>query len=65
MKCKLKKYDYIFTGTRFCGQKIYFEGTGRRDVDTAYKTVMHDWIHKTAPLEMTRTDVQIVLNWRR
>jgi len=65
MKCKLKKYKYIFTSTSFCGQKIYFESTGRHNVDAAYKTVVHDWMHRTASLDMTRADVQIVLNWRR
>ena len=63
MKCRLKKYKYIFTGTALCGQKIYLEGTGKRNVDAAYKSVFHDWVHKTASLEMTREDVQIILEW--
>lgn len=54
-----------FTGIEFCGQKIYFEATGNDKIDEAFETVFYDWVLKTAPLEMQRADVQIVLNWSK
>ena len=55
--------DTIYTGTKLFRQKILIESTGDKAVDAAFKTIFHDQYHRTAPLEMRRADVQLVLNW--
>lgn len=55
----------INTGLKIFGQKIMIESTGIPEVDKALKTVFHDDYRKTAPLDMFREDVQIVLAWSR
>ncbi len=51
----------INTGEKFFGKKLYFETFGKALIDSAFKTVFHDHYNNTAPLEMRREDVQILL----
>jgi len=54
--------EIIYTGERFFGKKLYIESFGDKAVNAALKSVFHDSYHRTAPLEMRREDVQILLN---
>ena len=53
------------TGIKFFSQRILIESTGNLEVDKAMKSVFYDDYNKTAPLDMSREDVQIVLRWSR
>ncbi len=54
-----------FTGSKWCGQRIYIKSTGDDMLDNALKSTFHDQFHKTAPLEMRRADVQFVTAFAR
>lgn len=41
------------------------ESTGDKEVDKAMKSIFKDDYCKTAPLSMSRADVQVVLKWSR
>ena len=55
----------IYTGFKFFGLKIYIESTGDKEVDKAIRSTFKDDYCKTAPLSMSRADVQMVLEWSR
>ena len=55
--------DKIDTGLKFFNRKIFIESSGDKDVDKALKSTFKDDYFKTAPLEMRRTDVQLILAW--
>lgn len=52
-----------YTGEKFLNLKIYIDSTGDTEVDEAIKTVFHDYIRRTSPLEMRRPDVKIAMAW--
>ena len=52
----------IYTGLKFFGQKIFLEAIGVKELDEALKTTFKDSYMRTAPLEMRRSDVQLILN---
>ena len=51
----------IDTNIKFFGQRVYLESTGDKKVDMALKRVFHDDYRRTAPLDMERADVKIIL----
>jgi len=53
----------IDTGLKYLGQKILLESSGRKDIDKALKSTFRDDYRRTAPLEIAREDVQILLKW--
>ena len=55
--------DIFYTGLRICGQKIFIESTRDQDVDVALKSVFYSDYRKNKPLDMSRDDVKIVLEW--
>jgi len=55
----------IKTTVKFFGQTVYMESSGIGEVDKALKTLFHDSYFNTAPLEVSRSDSQIVLAWSR
>ena len=55
----------IDTNIKFFGQRVYLESTGDKKVDMALKRVFHDDYRRTAPLDMERADVKIILEWSK
>lgn len=55
----------IWTGLRFFNRRIYLESSGDAEVDNALKLVFKDDYCRTAPLTMTRADVQLCLHHQR
>jgi len=57
--------EMTYTGVKFCGRKIFIESSGDPRVDKAFVSTFCDDYRRTAPLEMSREDVKLVLGWMR
>lgn len=55
----------IDTGLQFFGLKIWLDSTGDTEIDKAAKSVFNDDYNKTAPLNISRPDVKLILEWSR
>jgi hypothetical protein len=55
----------IYTGIKFFGLKVWLDSTGELEMDEAAKSVFRDDYRKTAPLEISRPDVKLILEWSR
>lgn len=56
--------NQIYTGTKWLGQKVLIDSSGDKEIDAALKSTFHDRFHRTAPLDMWREDVQIVIKYQ-
>lgn len=54
--------QFVWTKQKHFGFKIYLESSGDNELDEALRTLFVDAHNRTAPLEMTRPDVQVLQN---